>query len=241
MQRQQGQGNESQEKPSYPKTPAFNGRAFSAKNSAQYPSIHGTNKQRAIDLTGRQPGIPQRPPGMRRLDTPPEMPRAPRPQYTNPQTRTTRKWFLILGGIFLLVALIACGAGFFLFSAINASAGPSQVAVDFFSSLTTQDYDQSYKDLGPAITIPESAQQFTGQAQSLDKCYGPISSYNEIPNSATIQNNIYSYSYTVKRTHLSKAYTIQIQLQQDPNDTNWKITDYGESLGPPRPAPPCGK
>jgi hypothetical protein len=134
VQRQQRQGNESQEKPPYPKSPAFNGKAFSARGSAQYPAIQGTNKQRALDLTGRQPTIPQRPPGMRRLDTPPEMPRAPRPQYTNPPTRTVRRWFFILGGVFLLVALIACVTGYFLFSAINASSGPNQVAVDFLNS-----------------------------------------------------------------------------------------------------------
>jgi hypothetical protein len=249
VQGHQRQDNESQENSSY-KIPASNAREFSAKHSAQYPSIRGTTKQRAIDLTGRQPAldltgrqpvVPQRPPNMRRLDTPPEMPRVPRPQYVQPQTRTMRRWFLILGGVFLLFAIIACAIGYFLFPALNASAGPSQVSVDFFGSLKSQNYSQSYKDLGPAITIPESQQQFTGQAQSFDKCYGPISSYNEVPNSATLQNNIYSYSYSVKRTHLSKAYTIQIQLQQDSNDSGWKITSYGDSLGPPRPAPACSK
>ena len=216
------------------------------RDSARYPSIQGTNKQRALDLTGRQPIIPQRPPGMRRLDTVPEMPRVPRPHYTAPQKPMKRKWLLTLGGVFLLVALIAFVVGYFLFPALNASAGPSQVTVDFFSSIQSQNYGQSYKDLGPAITIPESQAQFTGAAQSLDKCYGPISSYNEVPNSAKLQNNTYSYTYTVKRAHLSRAYPIQIQLQQEQqqqgaNQNDWKITSYGESLGPPRPAPACSK
>jgi hypothetical protein len=241
MHRQQRQSDESQESSFYPRSPAFTTREFSMRNSAQSPSIRRTNKHQALDLSGRQPVVPQRPPHMPRLDTPPEMPRVPRPQYTTQQKPVRRKLLFILGGVVLLVALIACGAGYFLFSALNASSGPSQVAVDFMGSLTSQNYGQSYKDLGPAITIPESSQQFTGQAQSLDKCYGPLSSFQEVPNSAKIQNNIYSYTYTVKRTHLSKAYNLQIQLQQDPNDNSWKITSYGESLGPPRPAPACSK
>jgi hypothetical protein len=209
----------------------------------------GTSKHQAIQevisqKTSEFRALPKRPPGMAHVDTPPEMPRAPRPTREQPRPQNLRKRILILGGLAIVLAIIACTVGSLLASGLSNSSGPSVAAVDFLSSMNTRNYAQAYKDLGPAITIRISQDQFTRQAQVVDTCYGPIKSYAEVPNSAKDQDNSQSYTYTISREKNAKKlpYKLQLTLQKDPDDGTWKVTDYNDNnLGPTQPAPACTK
>jgi hypothetical protein len=185
----------------------------------------------AIKATGQHRTIPQRPPGMTRLTTPPNTPRVARPQRETVPPNKVRRRIIILGSIFAIAAIIACVVGVLLASGLLQSSGPAATVTDFFNAVSSKNYEQAYQDLGPAITIRLNQQDFTKQAQDLDQRYGPITDYKEVPNSATTQDTSQSYVFTVKRSKLKTPYNLRIVLQQDPNE-GWKITDYGTNLGP---------
>lgn len=216
MQGRQGRGEGPMDRPSEPRL----------------PSMNGTSKQRAI---------PQRPPGMTRLETPPEMPRAPRPQREQIHPGSLRRRLLILCAVLAITAVVAGVVGYFIGLGLTNSSGPGTVVSDFLLSLSNTDYTQAYTDLGPAITISTTQQQFASQAEALDRCYGAVKTYSEVVDSATNQNNIQGYTYTITRSKLSQPYQLHIRLQQSsqPDDTRWKIIDYGSSLGPGQHAPAC--
>ncbi len=185
----------------------------------------------AIKATGQDRTIPQRPPGMTRLTTPPDTPRVARPQRRTVPPNKARRRIIILGSIFAIAAIIACAVGVLLASGLLQSSGPAATVTDFFNAISSNKYEQAYQDLGPAITIRLNQQDFSKQAQDLDQRYGPITDYKEVPNSATTQDTSQSYVFTIKRSKLTTSYDLRITLQQDPNE-GWKITDYGTSLGP---------
>ncbi len=218
MQGRQGRGEGPMDRPSEPRL----------------PSLNGTSKQRAI---------PQRPPGMARLETPPEVPRVPRPQREQTVPGKLRSRLLILCAVLASAAVIAGVVGYFVGLGLTNSSGPSTVTGDFLLALSNTNYKQAYTDLGPAITISTTQQQFATQAEALDRCYGPVKSYTEVADSATNQDNIQSYTYTITRSKLSQPYQLHVRLQQSsqPDDLKWKIIDYGSSLGPGQHAPACGK
>lgn len=210
----------------------------------RYWDKDASQKIAAITKTGKYRAIPQRPPTMSKLklDTAPEMPRVPRPQYTPVPARRRRNILLIGGGIFAIAALLACTVGYLLASGILASAGPAATVTDFLGAASSRNYTQAYSDLGPGVTLSLSQAQFTKQAQALDTCYGPVTNYKIVDNATTNQNNIQSYTYTITRSKLAKTYQLSLALQQDQDAGNsWKIYSYGGTLGPPQPAPACGK
>ncbi len=193
----------------------------------QTPSLNGTGKQRAI---------PQRPPGMTRVKQPPAVPRVARPQREAPEPRRSRRRLLVVGTLLLICALVACIGSYAVYNflnGINASNGAATSAANFLSSISSQDYNQAYQYLGPAITLSIQKDQFTQQGQSADRCYGVVKNYQQVANSATSQGNTQSYSYTITRAKLNKTYELRITLQQDQyNQATWRITDYGGDLGP---------
>lgn len=212
--------------------PGQRGDSWDKTASQRLAALNGTSKHRAM---------PQRPPGMARLETAPEMPRVPRPQRrTTPPPRNIRRRWIIVGSLFGVVAIIACTIGYLLASGIFASAGPANTVTDFVGALSSRNYDQAYKDLGPAITIPTSPQVFKQQAQALDTCYGAVTDTQS--NGATNNGDSQTYTVTITRSKLSKPYNIQLTLKQtDPNNaSSWKISSYGGTLGP-TPAPACSK
>lgn len=217
MQGRPGQGGEPWEKPS----------------NRQMAHLNGTSQHRAI---------PQRPPGMARVDHPPTTPRVSRPQRQSQSARSLRRQLLIIGSIFLVCAVLACVFGYIGFNltkGIGASSGAATTSADFLNALSTHNYAQAYQDLGAVITIQVSQDDFTQQAQNDDRCYGSITSYSEVANSATTQGNSQSYTYNIIRSKSSKAYQLRLTLQQDQNSNSWKITDYGNDLGPGQSAPVC--
>ena len=185
----------------------------------------------AITATSQHRAIPQRPPGMTRLKTPPDTPRIARPQReTVPQIKVRRR-IIVLGSVFAIAAIIACTVGILLARGMLQSSGPASVINDFFNGISSDNYEQAYQDLGPAITLQLNQQDFIKQAQDLDQQYGPITDYQEVANSATNQDNSQSYTFTITRSKLKKPYTLHFVLQQDSNEV-WKISNYGTSLGP---------
>jgi hypothetical protein len=183
---------------------------------------------------GRHRPAPQRPPGMVHLDQPPAERRVARPQRPAPSPGRRRRRFLILGGLFIVCGLFACVIGYAvvnLFNASSTSAGGATAASDFLTAISNGDYDHAYTDLGAAITVQITREEFIQQAQNDDRCYGPVTGYTEVPGSATIQDNTQSYSYTITRKKLAQSYQLRLTLQQDSNG-NWVVTSYGNSLGP---------
>lgn len=200
--------------------------------------------------TGKQRSIPQRPSNMARMNRPPNTPRIARPQREGSKPRSVRRRLFIWGFVFIICALLACGIGYAavnFFSAINASQGPANTVTDFLSNLQSQNYNSAFNDLAPTLTIQMTSQQFTQQAQNDDRCYGPVTDYSEVANSATTSTDdkTQSFTYNITRTLNGKAKTFQmhISLQQDSTTSNWRISSYGNGssttndLGPGQP--PC--
>src|SRR6184192_2875845 len=190
----------------------------------QYPAdFNGTGKQRAI---------PRRPPNMARIDHPPVTQRIARPQREAPRKKSLRRRILFWGIVFLVAGALACGIGYAavnFFAATNATAGAAVTATDFLSALSNQNYDQAYNDLDATITVQTSPEDFKQEAQNDDHCYGPVTNYSEVPDSA-VQNNAqsYSYSFTITRSKLTHPYTLRLTLQQDTYG-NWKISSFGNN------------
>lgn len=218
MQGRQGQGND----------------PWNRSSSGPHVAANGTGKQRAI---------PQRPPGMTRIERPPQTPRVSRPQRQAQPPKSWRRRLLILAVVLLACALLAWGIGYALvnyFVGIGNSAGAANIATDFLSALKSQNYGQAYNDLDAKITISLTKDDFTKMAQADDHCYGPVTDFNEQQGSATTSadNNTQSYTYDMTRSKLSKTYPLTLTLQKTP-DGDWDITRYDNNdLGP---APPTCK
>jgi hypothetical protein len=204
----------------------------------------GFSGQYPIDFngTGRQRAIPRRPPGMARIDHPPATSRVARPQREVPRKTNWRRRLLIWGIILVVCGVLACGIGYAavnFFAATNAGAGPAKTAADFLAAISNQNYDQAYNDLDAVITIQLAPDDFKQQALTTDRCYGVVTNYSEVQDSA-VQNNAQSYSlsYTITRSKLAKPYTLRMTVQQDSNG-DWRISSYGNNndLGPGQP--PC--
>ena len=206
---------------------------YDRSSSQPLPSLNGTGKQRAV---------PQRPRNMTRLDTPPSTPRVARPSREAAPPRRWRRRLIISSIIlvFCCIAAYAIGYGAYnFFSATNSAAGSAVTATHFLTNLKNQDYKQAYNDLDAVITVQTAPDDFQQQAQLDDKCYGPVTDYTEIADSA-VQNSpqSYSYSFSITRSKLSSPYTLKMTLQQD-QEGNWRISSYGNNndLGPGQP--PC--
>jgi hypothetical protein len=183
---------------------------------------------------GEYPPIPQRPPGMPRVEMPPEKTRVARPKSEPLTPRALRRRLLILACAIVVCAIIAFFATRVVINATNAlsaSSGAASTAVDFLNALDNQNYNQAYKDLGPAITLRLTPDLFKQQAQTYDHCFGPVQNYSEVANSATSgPDNSQSYTYMVTRSKSPKPFQLHLTLQQDENG-KWGISDYGNSLG----------
>ncbi len=193
----------------------------------------------ATNGSGKQRAIPQRPPGMTKVERPPQTPRVGRPQRQNKPASSWRRRLLILIVIFLSCGLLAWGIGYALvnyFVGIGSSAGAANTATDFMLALKSQNYDQAYHDLDANITISLTTDAFKQMAQQDDHCFGVVTDFNEVSGSAIASpdNNTQSYTFDVTRSKLTKTYKLTFTLQKDP-DGNWNITSYGNDLGPATP------
>lgn len=208
----------------------------------KYYKTDGTGAYRFSDLTGRQPVIPKRPPGMSpHLDAPPPTPRVARPLPRPPRPKTWRWWagalvVLLVGGI--LIGMFVYGATNFFFAA-SASLGPANTAGDFLSNLQIANYDQAYRNLDATLTVQLSSSDFKQMALADDHCYGQVTDYQEISGSSVVSadQNTQSFAYTITRSKLSKTYRLELTMQKDAVGS-WFITNYGGDLGP---APPTCK
>ena len=214
---------------------ATSGYRFS-EELEKYRRTGETGAYRFSDLTGRQPVVPQRPPGMSpHLDGPPPTPRVARPRYKRERKPKTWRWWLsavtilLVGGILLWV--VANGVINFFFAA-SVSLGPATTAGDFLSNIQSANYDQAYKDLNTTL----SSSQFKQMAQADDRCYGQVTNYPEVSGSAVVSadQSTQSFTYTITRSKLAKTYQLTLTLQKDATGS-WFISNYGGDLGP---APP---
>ncbi len=191
--------------------------------------------------TGKSHAIPQRPPGMARIDQPPPMQRVARPKPESPAPKRTRRTFLLIGTGLLICALLACTVSYIAFNyfnSISVGANAAKTANDFLAALSGPhpNYAQAYSYLGPSITLQHSQQDFQTTAANNDRCFGMITNYSEVPNSANTQDTSQSYLYNVTRSKTgSTPYQLRLSMQEDTNANTWKITSYGDSLGPGQP------
>ena len=203
------------------------------------------SRQYSADLngSGSQRAIPRRPPSMARIDRPSTTQRVARPQREVPGKTNWRRRLLILGIVFVACGVLACGIGYAAvnyFAATSAGAGPAKTAADFLSAISNQNYDLAYNDLDAVITVQLTPDDFKQQALTADHCYGIVTNYDEVQDSA-VQNNAQSYSlsYTITRSSkLTKPYTLRMTVRQD-SYGDWRISSYGNNndLGPGQP--PC--
>ncbi len=205
---------------------------FYSKRLAALNGLNGTGKLRTP---------PQRPPGMNRVEHLPQTPRVARPKRKPP--KGLGRGLLILGGVLLLCTIGACLFGYSLgsnfLSSLGATSGAATTANAFLSSVVKHDYEGAYKNLGGAVTMQLTLEQFENQARHDDVCYGAMKSYTEVANSAVVQGNTQSYAYTVAREKVPRPYQLRLTLQQDIEASNiWKVTSYGGNLGP---SVPCSK
>ena len=214
------------------------------KDQGRGPWERGTNSnQDSQNGTGKQRTIPQRPPGYARVDTPPAVPRVNRPQRKTKPPRSLRKRLLIFVGVLALLGIltfvIVYGVTNF-FIATGSSAGAANTAADFLSNLQSQNYGQAYKDLDASITVQLQPQEFQQMAAADDRCYGPVTDYNEVQGSAktSADGNTQMYIYSITRSKLSKPYQMTLTIQKD-SDGSWDITSYGNDLGPAPPPASC--
>ena len=179
---------------------------------------------------------------MARLDTPLAVQRVARPQRREKPRRSRGRRLLItviaLAVGAMLVFVIAYGLVNY-FIGIGNSAGPANTAADFLVNLKSQSYDQAYKDLDAVITGTLHPEDFLKVAQADDRCYGPVTDFNERQGSATLSpdGNTQSFTYDMKRSKLTNTYALMLTLQKDSNG-NWDITNFGIDLGPATPTCP---
>jgi hypothetical protein len=190
--------------------------------------------------SGKQRAIPQRPPGMARVEHPPQKTRVARPQRQSKPPKSRWRRLLFIAFVFVACGVIAGAIGFALvnyFTGIGNSAGAANTATDFMLALKSQNYDQAYNnDLDAKITISVTKDEFNQMALADDHCFGPVTDFNEVPGSAISSTDATTQSYTfnVSRARLSKTYKLTLTLQKDP-DGNWDITSYSGDLGPNTP------
>jgi len=195
----------------------------------------------AVNGRGKHRVIPQRPPGMTRVEQPPPMRRVARPQYPAPVRRNRRRLYW-LGAIFIICGLLACAIGYAavnLINAANTSSGGAAAAADFLAALASRNYDAAYSDLGAAITVEMTQEEFKQQATNDDNCYGPITNYTQVPGSASINDSTHtqSYTYSITRQKLKQPYQLRLTLREDTTTGTWAVASYGNDLGPGQP--PC--
>ena len=189
--------------------------------------------------SGKQRAIPQRPPGMTRVEHPPQSTRVARPQRQPKPPKSWGRRLLVFAIVFVACGLIAFAIGFALvnyFTGIGNSAGAANNISDFMLAIKHQNYDQAYNDLDAKITISATNDEFKQMALADDHCFGQVTDFNEVPGSATTSadNTTQSYTYVVTRNKLTKTYKLILTTQKDP-DGNWDITSYGNDLGPTTP------
>jgi hypothetical protein len=210
----------------------------------KYPYERGANANSdALNGSGKQRVVPQRPPGLARVDTPPAVPRVNRPQRQTKPPRSFRRRLLIFVGVLALLGIltfvVVYGVTNFFIS-VGSSSGAASTAGDFLANLQTQNYDQAYQDLDATLTVQIQQTDFARMAQADDKCYGTVTDYSEVAGSATTSadGNTQSFTYTMTRTRLSKTYPLTLTLHKD-TDGTWDITSYGTDLGPAPPPATC--
>lgn len=202
----------------------------------------GYNYRSSLDGSGKQRAIPQRPPGMTRVDTPPPMQRVERPQRPAPPKRRSRR-LLFFGVVVIVLALLVFIVAYGLtnyFIGIGVSQGAANSAANFLSALSTQDYTTAYNTLDARLTVSQRPEDFKAMAQLDDKCYGTVTDYNEVQGSAkfSADGNQQSYTYNITRNKLSKPYQLTLTLQKQ-SDGSWDVSDFGGDLGPKLPTPTC--
>lgn len=203
-----------------------------------------TSSFRLSELSGRQPVVPKRPPGMTRLDQPPSTQRVARPRREDPpripRPRTWKWWAGCAGGLVLLgvIAAVVVYGVTNLFIAVNVASGSATTAGAFLSDLQSANYNQAYNALDSTLTVSLTRTTFEQQAKADDKCFGKVTDSNEVDNSATNTTidgvQTFTYIYNITRSKLKSTYQMHLTLQKDTSG-NWYITDYGKDLGPSTP------
>jgi hypothetical protein len=214
------------------------------KEQDKYPWERGVSAgSDSLNGTGSQRSIPRRPPGLARVDTPPAVPRVNRPQRQNKPPKSFRRRLLVFFGALVILGIlifaIVYGITNFVIGA-SSSAGAASTAADFLGNLQIQNYSQAYQDLDATLTVNMQPKDFQQMAMADDKCYGLITDYTEVSQSATTSadGNTQSFTYTMTRSKLSKTYPLTLTLGKDTNGT-WDITNFGPDLGPAPPPATC--
>lgn len=196
------------------------------------------------ERTGQMRAIPKRPPGMKHISEPPPSSKMKvvRPERRSKQPVDRKRQLIIWGSVSvacLVVALVVGIVAMNLYNATNVTAGASGTASSFLNALKNRQYDQAYGSMDGSFVIHTSADDFNQRAQADDRCFGAVTGFTEVPGSAQVQDTVQSYDYSVTRSKLAKPYTLHLTMNQITDVTTstkiWKITSYGNDLGPQIP------
>src|SRR5258708_13433490 len=105
--------------------------------------------QAASNGTGKQRAIPQRPPGMTRIEHPPQTSRVNRPQRKAPPAKSWRRRLLLLVVVILACGLLAWGIGYALpnyFIGVGNISGTANTTNDCLLALNSHNTDQTSYD-----------------------------------------------------------------------------------------------
>ena len=203
-------------------------------------SPNGTSKRRTM---------PQRPPGLARVETPPSVPRVKRPQRQSKPPRSFRRRLLIFVGVLALLGIVTFVVVFAVTSLLNgviSGSGAATTAGNFLANLQSQNYDQAYQELDATITVQPQLQpqDFKQMAAADDRCYGPVTDYVEVQGSAITSpdGNTQTFTYTVTRSKSTRTYPMMLTVKKE-SDGTWDITSFGTNnnldLGPAPPPATC--
>ncbi len=166
------------------------------------------------------------------------------PFLSMPKTKKNRLLPMILiMSVFLLISGTVFGmekalSSFFPHSKGVISGGSSTTVPTFLNDVMQQNYNQAYSHLDLSLALVMTEQDFAKQAQSDDRCYGPVVRYAEVANSERTQNEAQRVTYMLTREKLLHSYSLSFTLHKDIGSDNWLISQYGgqDDLGPTPPA-----
>lgn len=193
------------------------------------------------DRTGQMPAIPKRPPNMKYIHEPPPTSKfkVARPETKPLQPVNRKRQLFIWAGVSaacLIVALVVGIVAWNIYNVSNVTAGSSDTALNFLTALKGQQYDQAYGVMDGSFVIHTSADSFTEQAKDDDRCFGPVTGFTALPTTAQTQDTTQDYDYNITRSKLAKPYVLHLTMRQVTDLTTstkiWKITSYGDDLGP---------
>ncbi len=187
-------------------------------------------------LTNEHRAIPRRPATMPYVEGPPptSKQKVVRPTAKLARPRSSRELMIFWGSIVLggaLISTLAFVLAYNLF--LSRSPQPLDTASSFLDAVSGHDYNQAYRMLNVNMVLHTSPEDFQQQAQAADRCFGPMTQFKQVGDAQQADQEV-SYTYMVRRSKVSRSYTLHLTVEQSANNDagTWSVASYGNGLGP---------